>query len=115
MLKPGKSKYTPDIFVDPEFSIKLDMDDAQDVATAAQAIRLKREGDYEGLEQLALCSTFFKTKKVNTGKEVLGQRTIYIMTNKSGVTSRIKDPAVLANMQKDGFTVIGTEEEDILG
>ena len=111
-FKRSRDKYEPDVYVDPSTGIELDMDDPQDVTTAAQVTRLKRDGDFQGLVDLHAVHPLFKTKKKH-GQVKVGTRTVYIMVDKAGVESRIKDPAVLAIMQKDGFTINRTEEEDI--
>ena len=111
--KRSRDKYQPDVYVDPDTAIELDMDDPQDVTTAAQVSRLKRDGDHEGLVNLHAIHPLFKTKKTH-GLVKMGTRTIYILT-KNGVESRIKDSTILAVMQKDGFVVDRTEEEDIMG
>ena len=111
--KRSRDKYEPDVYVDPSTGIELDMDDPQDVTTAAQVSRLKRDGDFQGLVDLHAIHPLFKTKKTHSLVKV-GTRTIYVLT-KNGIESRIKDSSVLAVMQKDGFVVDRTEEEDIMG
>ena len=111
--KRSRDKYQPDVYVDPDTAIELDMDDPQDVTTAAQVTRLKREGDHEGLVNLHAIHPLFKTKK-HRGPVKMGTRTIYILT-KNGKESRIKDSSVLGTMEKSGFIVDRTEEEDIIG
>ena len=112
--KRSRDKYEPDVYVDPSTGIELDMDDPQDVTTAAQVSRLKRDGDHQGLVDLHAVHPLFKTKKEH-GATKVGTRTVYIMVDKQGVESTIKDPNVLAVMQKDGFKITRTEEEDIIG
>ena len=111
--KRSRDKYEPDVYVDPSTGIELDMDDPQDVTTAAQVSRLKRDGDHQGLVDLHAVHPLFKTKKQH-GEVKVGSRTIYVLT-KNGVESRIKDGSILSVMQKDGFVVDRTEEEDIMG
>ena len=113
-FKRSRDKYQPDVYVDPDTGIELDMDDPQHVNTAAEVTRLKRDGDYEGLVNLHAVHPLFKTKKKH-GAVKVGTRTVYIMVDKKGIESRVKDPTVLALMQKDGFTINRTEEEDIVG
>ena len=112
-FKRSREGYKPDVYVDPSTSIELDMDDPQDVTTAAQVSRLKRDGDHQGLVDLHAVHPLFKTKKQH-GEVKVGSRTIYVLT-KNGVESRIKDGSILSVMQKDGFVVDRTEEEDIMG
>ena len=112
-FKRRRDKYEPDVYVDPNTGLELDMDDPQDVTTAAQVSRLKRDGDFQGLVDLHAIHPLFKTKKTH-GLVKVGSHTIYILT-KNGVESRIKDSSILAVMQKDGFVVDRTEEEDIMG
>ena len=112
--KRSRDKYEPDVYIDPGTGIELDMDDPQDVTTAAQVTRLKRDGDHQGLVDLHATHPLFSTKKKH-GQVKVGTCTIYIMVDKNGVESRIKDGAVLSVMQKDGFTINRTEEEDITG
>ena len=112
--KRSRDKYEPDVYVDPTTGIELDMDDPQDVTTAAQVTRLKRDGDHQGLVDLHATHPLFRTKKRHTEVKV-DTRTVYILTDSNGVESRIKDSAVLAIMQKDGFKITGTEEEDVMG
>ena len=109
--RPG---YKPDVFVDPTLTIELDMSDPQDVTTAAQATRLKKDGDYEGLVELHAAHSLFKTKKEH-GPIKVDTRTVYILVDSNGVQSRIKDTTVIPSMQKDGFKIVGTEEEDVMG
>ena len=111
--KRSRDKYEPDVYVDPSTGIELDMDDPQDVTTAAQVSRLKKDGDHQGLVDLHAVHPLFKTKKQH-GEVKVGSRTIYVLT-KNGVESRIKDGSILSVMQKDGFVVDRTEEEDIMG
>ena len=112
--KRSRDKYQPDVYIDPDTGIELDMDDPQDVTTAAQVTRLKRDGDHQGLVDLHATHPLFSTKKEH-GQVKVGTRTVYVMVDKQGVESKIKDAAVLAVMQKDGFTINRTEEEDIIG
>ena len=111
--KRSRDKYEPDVYVDPSTGIELDMDDPQDVTTAAQVSRLKRDGDHQGLVDLHAVHPLFKTKKQH-GEVKVGSRTIYVLT-KNGVESRIKDGSILSVIQNDGFVVYRTEEEDIMG
>jgi|TARA_Y100000034_G_scaffold26649_1_gene31752 hypothetical protein len=112
--KRSRDKYEPDVYVDPSTGIELDMDDPQDVTTAAQVTRLKRDGDHQGLVDLHATHPLFKTKKKHVAVKV-DTRTVYIMTDSNGVESRIKDPDVIPRMQKDGFRITGTKEEDVMG
>ena len=112
-LKRSRDKYEPDVYVDRSTGIELDMDDPQDVTTAGQVARLKRDGDHDGLVNLHAVHPLFRTKKVH-GPQKVGTRKIYVMI-KNGKESRIKeDGAILALMQKDGFVVDRTEDEDII-
>ena len=113
-IKATRPKYQADVYVDPTTTIELDMDDPQDVCTAAEVNRLKKAGDFEGIVEIHATHPLFKTKMVRAPEKV-ATRTVYVLVNKSGVTSKIKDPAVLPMMQKDGFTLDHTEEEDIIG
>ena len=112
-FKRSREGYKPDVYVDPSTGIELDMDDPQDVTTAAQVSRLKRDGDHEGLVNLHAIHPLFKTKKTHSLVKV-GTRTIYVLT-KNGIESRITDSSVLTVMEKSGFIVDRTEEEDIMG
>ena len=113
-IKATRPKYQADVYVEPTTTIELDMDDPQDVCTAAEVNRLKKAGDFEGIVELHATHPLFTTKMIRAPEKV-ATRTVYVMTNKAGVTSKIKDPAVLAVMQKDGFAIDHTEEEDIIG
>ena len=113
-IKAARPKYQPDIYVDPATAIELDMDDPQDVCTAAEVNRLKKAGDFEGIIELHAVHPVFRIKRVRAPERV-ATRTVYIMVDSNGVTSKIKDPAVLPMMQQDGFKIDHTEEEDIIG
>ena len=113
-LRNKRAGYKPDVFVDPSQTIELDMSDPQDVVTAAQATRLKRDGEYEGLVEVHAAHSLFKTKKEH-GQIKVDTRTVYILVDSNGVESRIKDSTVLASMQRDGFKITGTVEEDVVG
>ena len=93
--------------------VELDPKDPQDAVIIAQRARLIRDGDYEGVVQLQASSLLFTTKKEHQPVKV-GTRTVYILTKK-GQESKITDGTVLPSMQKDGFVVDRTEEEDIMG
>ena len=112
-FKRSRDKYEPDVYVDPGTGLELDMDDPQDVTTAAQVSRLKRDGDFQGLVDLHAIHPLFKTKKQH-GEVKVGSRTVYVLT-KNGVESRIKDSSVLDTMERSGFIIDRTEEEDIMG
>ena len=92
--------------------VELDPNDPQDAVIIAQRARLIRDGDYEGVVQLQASSLLFTTKKEHQPVKV-GTRTVYILTKK-GQESRITDGDVLPSMQKDGFVVDRTEQEDIM-
>ena len=112
-FKRSREGYKPDVYVDPSTGIELDMDDPQDVTTAAQVTRLKRDEDFQGLVDLHAVHPLFKTKKKH-GQVKVGTRTVYILTKK-GQESRITDSSVLTVMEKSGFIVDRTEDEDIMG
>ena len=112
--KRSRDKYEPDVYVDPSTGIELDMDDPQDVTTAAQATRLKRDGDYQGLVELHACHSLFSTKKAQ-GQVKVDTREVYIMVDKNGVESKVTDSAVLEVMERSGFTINRVEQEDIMG
>ena len=112
--KRSRDKYEPDVYVDPATGIELDMNDPQDVTTAAQVTRLKRDGDHQGLVDLHATHPLFRTKKEH-GPIKVDTRTVYILVDANGVESRVKDGTVIASMQKDGFKVLRTEQEDIMG
>ena len=92
--------------------VELDPNDVQDAVIMAQKTRLIRDGDYEGVVQLQAISQVFTTKKEHKPEKV-GTRTVYVLT-KNGQESRITDGDVLPSMQKDGFVVDRTEQEDIM-
>ena len=112
-FKRSRDKYEPDVYVDPSTGLELDMDDPQDVTTSAQVSRLKRDGDFQGLVDLHAIHPLFKTKKKYSPVKI-GTRTVYILTKK-GQESRITDSSVLTVMEKSGFIVDRTEDEDIMG
>ena len=113
-LKRSRDKYSPDIYVDPSTTITLDMDDPQDVTTAAEVTRLKRDRDYDGLVELHAAHPLFSTKR-QRGPIKVDDRIVYIMVDSNGVESKVRDTDALATMKDSGFKVDRTEVEDIMG
>ena len=100
----------------PEGKVKIDTNTAVGASTMGTIIRAQKTGDYENIgNALNLHEVVTTVDNSGGGKTVVGVQEIVVLKDSSGLEHEVLDPVTVKTLIDTGFTLVRTEQRDILG